>query len=210
MFPVVLPDGQSLIRMALNMQQDVGFLQTTNEEPVGVLSNHTFRAISSLDDLEGISYQPWIESKEWDEKVHSLVKNKSKNMPVHLKISLLLCGARRHSENVAQKLCVSDLYLQDPYMGTFQCQYCNPQSFHAQGLILSGSDGVSSFDVKDKQTFEDGEVVAQANDAAMPVDIDSFFSDLPTHDYLSQREIDKRIVTELLRYILYKIIDTYC
>ncbi|KAI0894307.1 SNF2 family N-terminal domain-containing protein [Annulohypoxylon nitens] len=162
--PLALPDGQSFIRMALDIQEDIGFIQITNGEPIAVLSNHTFRAISSLNELESVAYQPWVASTEWDEKLSKFINNGTKSKKIQLRVDILICGARRHAESVAQSLHASELYLQSPHTGMAQCYYDN--LYHQRTGVdffawRENQESCPNYNLWQKNISEQGEVYYQ-------------------------------------------------
>ncbi|KAI0376808.1 SNF2 family N-terminal domain-containing protein [Hypomontagnella monticulosa] len=200
-----LPDGRSFMRLDLDIQQNAGFLQTRDRHSIGVLSNRTFRGLSNLGNELNIRFEPWVSLLEWDDKYKRFDNYNPKSKAiVCLTADVLVFGKIGQAETSAESLAAYELYLQEPYAGTFQCQYINPQSLRVPNMAYpSNLDPIYLGGLAAEESENSENTTSTGNSSNVPAlleDIELFLNQLPAHEYLSQHCPDQRVTTSLLSH----------
>lgn len=201
------------MRLDVDLKDTFACIQTSDGQAVGVLSNRMFKTLSALEQVESVRVQPLVTMEEWNDKLKKLqeLTKKSKTI-VRMKVDLLMFGPRKSKQlqGIAEELAISEYYLQQPHHYIVHCSYENPQSlqiprlqastliraenFSSELLALQDAEEVDELSKQDQQA----EATALSS---LVLDIDSFFNDLPKHDYLSYVPIDNRVQTGLYEFV---------
>jgi hypothetical protein len=195
------------MRLDVDLKDTFACIRTSDGQAVGVLSNRMFKTLSALEQVESIRVQPLMTVEEWNDKLKKLqeLPKKSKTI-VRMKVDILVFGPRKSKQlqGIAEELAISEYYLQQPHHYIVHCSYENPQSLQIPRLqastLIRAEKALQDAEEVDKLSNQDQQAEATAL-SSLVLDIDSFFNELPKHDYLSHVPIDKRVQTGLYEFV---------
>ena len=188
-------------------EPDVTFLRTGEGQPLGVMSIATSRGLKHVKEQCSVRLQVWIQETSWIASAKTLSRHNRKcKHVVRLQTDILAYGDSHQGQSVAEVLSYYKLYLQDPHPELNDSPYVNPQSLVfpsiTEGLLDSTSSELCSDHNLAEAFSKNAPLYDQDFDETNLLQmLDSFLEELPTHDYLTDRAGDNRILTKLYRSV---------
>lgn len=166
---------------------------------LGVINHRTASNLASLPSGDQLAYEAFMETSNLDETIDSYLRG---NKKVQFDMVVNIMGPESISETVGQQLSERRLFLQRPYQLQEGITYSNPQYLAIGDQIDDGFEnddceagGVSNADPRDGDQLPvqddlDGELWNIFDNSSLP-------------EEMARIEIDQRIHTTLMEYVLY-------
>jgi hypothetical protein len=174
------------------------------------------RGLMAMQERCSATLQVWMQEPSWVTSAETLSQqNRKSKKVVRLQTDILILGDSSQGQSVAKILSTHGLWLQDPYPGLSNNPYENPQSLSFPSLLDTS---IEIFDVDFHPKAHFGEASDSSaliynhefDETDLLQSLDSFFADLPAHDYLAARPSDFRILTKLYEYVGSPIAESQC
>jgi SWI/SNF-related matrix-associated actin-dependent regulator of chromatin subfamily A3 len=168
---------------------------------VATMNTTTHHALMSLSSKEKIRYEALVPQPEFKQKSSAAVQSLGVDAPqMTCSMNIQLFGVRSTADTVAKELSKHRLFLQHPHPMPFTVTYENPQYFSMVGSSFTNgavlppiSAEVAPEEIASHPPYHSEELDHDSDELVAVI------NDLPSHDYLREAAVDKRIKTSLLR-----------
>jgi len=162
-------------------------LQSLAETEVGVLNKAISHCFQDLSGTTSIRYESFVDSNVWREAIQTWKQTGKRGI---LPVNVHVYGSRDGKEAVGKVFSRARLYFQHPYHCDSSIEYENPHYLNFGNITVSEAPILSSWST------------SYQTERSSKYNISEAFINLDQQEYVRQANIDSRIRTPLLRFVI--------